>query len=27
MKPAARKGLLRGWNKALTRAKDWDTDE
>ena len=27
MKPAARKSLLRGWNKALTRAKDWDTDE
>jgi glycerol kinase len=27
MKPAARKSLLRSWNKALTRAKDWDTDE
>jgi glycerol kinase len=27
MKPAARKQLLHGWNKALARAHDWDTDD
>jgi len=27
MKPAARKNLLRDWNKALARAKDWNTDD
>ena len=24
MKPAARRPLIAGWNKALTRAKDWE---
>ncbi len=24
MKPAARRQLFNGWNKALTRAKDWE---
>jgi len=24
MKPSARRPLITGWNKALTRAKDWE---